>query len=103
MMAEYAGRRDRRDRGCPYVYNIITVICCAGAVTKLSGYQQSALKYHILSANCLGDETGILNCSYTLMPSQSMCSSSAGVICQGMINHTLHVPQALKLMTIIIF
>ena len=56
-----------------------------GAVTRLDGYQQSALKYHILSANCLGDEISILNCSYTLMQPQDMCSSSAGVICQGMV------------------
>ena len=62
---------------------------CIGAITRLSGYQQSALKYHILSANCLGDEIGILNCSYTIMQPQNMCSSSAAVVCQGMISHTL--------------
>ncbi len=60
-----------------------------GVITRLSGYQQPALKYHIFSANCLGDEVGILDCSYTLMQPQNMCSSSAAVICQGMINYAL--------------
>lgn len=61
-------------------------MCALGAITRSTVYPQSTtLDYYIMSANCSGEEDTFFECPYTLMQPGHMCSSDAGVICQGMV------------------
>ena len=55
----------------------------AGDSVRPGVYSESTLDYHILSANCIGNETSIYDCPYTRMQQHHVCNSEAGIICQG--------------------
>ena len=54
-----------------------------GAIKRLSLYQQPTLNYFQSAANCTGSEQNYFSCNSSNLSSSSICTSDAGLICQG--------------------
>ena len=67
--------------------NIILIFSCVysaiGAIAKPSYFVEVWLPFHFYSVNCSGNESTLLNCSYSTTGSCTYNTQDAGVICQS--------------------